>query len=62
MLGFLPIFGAAIAGYAGMPPLVIAASAIALASLSYAEHYRLYRRGQELGLSEVLEGTMPRSV
>lgn len=62
MLGFLAIFGAAIGGYAGMPPWVIAASAIALASLSYAEHYRLYRRGQELGLGGLVEGTMLRSV
>ena len=62
MLGFLAIFGAAVGGYAGMPPWVIAASAIALASLSYAEHYRLYRRGQELGLTDILESTMLRSV
>ena len=58
MRGFLAIFGAAIGGYTGMPPWVIAASAIALASLSAAKHYRLYRRGQELGLSDVLDRTM----
>ncbi|MFT7573896.1 MAG: hypothetical protein ACI9XZ_000258 [Alphaproteobacteria bacterium] len=52
MLEFLAIFGAAIGGFAGMPPWVIAASAIALASLSYAENYKLYRRGQELGLTD----------
>lgn len=61
MLEFLAIFGAAIGGFAGMPPWVIAASAIALASLSYAENYKLYRRGQELGLTDVLVSTVSRS-
>ena len=55
------MFGAAIGGYAGGPPWVIAASAIALAAISYSEHYHLYRRGQELGLTDVLEGTVLRS-
>lgn len=54
MLGFLAIFAAALAGFGGLGVWAVGASAIALASLSYAEHYQLYRRGQELGLTEAL--------
>jgi hypothetical protein len=61
MLGFLAIFAAALSGFGGVGIWAVAACAIALASLSYAEHYQLYRRGQELGLTEVLRGTVVRS-
>lgn len=61
MLGFLTIFAAALAGFGNVGLWAIAASAIALASLSYAEHFHLYRRGHELGLTEVLRGTALRS-
>jgi hypothetical protein len=61
MLGFVAIFAAALAGFGGLGVWVVGASAIALASLSYAEHYQLYRRGQELGLTEVLRTTTLRS-
>ena len=44
MLGFVTIFAAALAGLAGLGAWAVGASAIALASLSYAEHYQLYRR------------------
>ena len=61
MLGFVAIFAAALAGFGGVGVWTIGACAIALASLSYAEHYQLYRRGQELGLTEVLRSTTLRS-
>ena len=61
MLGFLAVFAAAVSGFAGLGIWAAAACAIALASLSYAEHYQLYRRGQELGLTEVLRATVMRS-
>ena len=61
MFGFLAIFAAALAGFAGVGVWAIAASAIALASLSYAEHFSLYRRGQELGHLDALRGTALRS-
>ena len=61
MLGFLTIFAAALAGFDSVGLWAIAASAIALASLSYAEHFQLYRRGQELGLTEILRSTTLRS-
>ncbi len=61
MLAYLAILGAALAGLAGVAPWAIAASAIALMSISYAEHHRLYQRGQELGLTDMLEWTLLRS-
>lgn len=61
MLGFVAIFAAALAGFGGLGVWAVGACAIALASLSYAEHYQLYRRGQELGLTEVLRTTTLRS-
>lgn len=61
MLGFLTIFAATLAGYAAVAPWAIAAAAIALSSISYAQHSRLYERGQELGLSQVVETTVFRS-
>ena len=61
MLGFLTIFAAALAGFGGLGLWAVAAAAIALASFSYSEHQPLYRRGQELGLTEVLRGTVVRS-
>lgn len=61
MLGFISIFAASVAGYADVGVWAIAACAIALASTSYAEHHALYRRGQELGLSDTLRGAVLRS-
>jgi hypothetical protein len=61
MLGFTIILASALAGFGGLGIWAIAACAIGLASLSYAEHYQLYRRGQELGLTEVLRSTTLRS-
>lgn len=61
VLGFLSVFAASLAGFGGVGVWAVAACAIALASLSYAEHYHLYRRGQELGLTEVLRGAVLRS-
>jgi hypothetical protein len=61
MLSFVAIFAAALAGFGGVGMWTVAASAIALASLSYAEHYSLYRRGQELGHIDALRSTALRS-
>lgn len=61
MLGFLMILAACIAGYGNLGVWVIAASAIALASASYAEHHALYKRGQELGLTDTVRATVLRS-
>lgn len=61
VLGFISIFAASVAGFANVGLWAIAACAIALASTSYAEHHDLYRRGQELGLTDTLRGTVLRS-
>ena len=62
MLGFISIFAASVAGFANVGVWTIAACAIALASTSYAEHHALYRRGQELGLTELTRATVLRSL
>ncbi|MCB1503678.1 MAG: hypothetical protein KDJ47_01765 [Hyphomicrobiaceae bacterium] len=61
MLGFLLIFSASLAGYAGVAPWAIAAAAIGLASISYTQYHRLYERGQELGYSDLVDATIVRS-
>jgi hypothetical protein len=61
VLGFISIFAASVAGFANVGLWAIAACAIALASTSYAEHHVLYRRGQELGLTDTLRSTVARS-
>jgi len=61
VLGFIPIFAASVAGFANVGIWAVAARAIALASTSYAEHHALYRRGQELGLTDLTRATAVRS-
>jgi hypothetical protein len=58
MLVYAATFIVSLGGYAGLPIWVIGVGTIALASLSYAEHYRLYRRGAELGMFEQIDSTM----
>ncbi len=62
MLSFLIIFGAALAGYAGVAPWAIGAAAMGLASKSYADRYQLIRRANEMGLSDAVEGTLAGSL
>jgi hypothetical protein len=61
LLGYLAVLGAALAGYAGLAPWAIAATAIALAALSRSQHFELYRRGQDLGLTRAINVTGLRS-
>lgn len=62
MLAYLAILGACIAGYAGVGPWAIAAAAIALTSLSYSEHYDTYQRGRALGLLNIVDTALVRSL
>lgn len=62
MLGFFALAGAMLSGYAGVPPYAIAVAAIAMASISYAEHGHLYQRGRELGLTTIINNTLLRSL
>jgi hypothetical protein len=61
MLGFVTIGVAALAGFIGLDMRAVVACAIALALLSYAEHYPLYRHGHELGFYGVLRSAVLRS-
>lgn len=61
MISYLAILGAALGGLGGLQPWIIAASAIALASLSYTEHSHLYDRGHALGLSRLVNTTLLKS-
>jgi hypothetical protein len=61
-LGYFAILGASIAGYAGVGPWVIAAAAVALASLSRGYHGELYERGRELGAFRIVDAVMLRSL
>ena len=61
-LGYLAILGASLAGYAGLGPWVVAVAAIALASLSRADHGLTYERGRELSLYRIIDSVMLRSL
>jgi hypothetical protein len=58
MLAYLTIFSASIAGFASAPAWVILLASIALVSLSFAEHYRLYQRNSGLGMTELVDTTL----
>ncbi|MEL7542250.1 MAG: hypothetical protein AAGJ70_00585 [Pseudomonadota bacterium] len=60
-MGYFAILAAVIGGYVSMPPWIIAASALALTMLSYAEHADLYRRANDAGLHSEAWGTLLRS-
>jgi hypothetical protein len=58
MLAYLTIFTASVSGFAGAPVWVVGLATIALASLSFAEHYCLYQRGSELGFFNLVDTTL----
>lgn len=62
MIGFLLIFGASLAAYAGLGVWVVGAATIGLASLSYAERHGLYQRASEVGATAMADRTMLGSV
>lgn len=61
MLAFLAIFGAGVCGYALVPLYGWLAAAMALASVSWARHYVLIRRGLEAGLDHAVGDALLRS-
>lgn len=61
-MGYFAILGAVLAGYTAMPPWSVAVAAIALVSLSYAEHYRIYERAYDAGFDDEAGLTLLRSV
>jgi hypothetical protein len=58
VLSYLTIFAASLCGYASIGIWSVGAATVALASLSYTEHYGLYRRGAELGLFRQIDATL----
>jgi hypothetical protein len=58
MLAYLTIFAASVSGFAGAPVYVVGLATLALASLSYAEHYSIYQRGSENGLFDLVDTTL----
>jgi hypothetical protein len=62
VLGYLTIFATSLCGYAGMSFWTVAAGTLALASTSASEHFSLYKRGAELGLSRQVDETLLRSL
>ena len=61
IFGYFAIFGASIAGYAGIGPWAIAAAAIALAALSYGQHDDLYEQARSIE-SRVVDLVLLRSL
>jgi hypothetical protein len=62
VLGFLAIMAVALCGLAGAPAWTVPVAAIALASVSYARHYLLFRRAADLGLQDAVDHTLVRSL
>ncbi len=58
MLGLLAILAVALCGLTAAPAWTVAISAIALASVSYARHYALFRRAADLGLQDATDQTV----
>lgn len=61
MIAYTAIFAAALSGYAGVGLWAVALTAVALVSISQAEHAGLYRRGKALGLTDATNATMLQS-
>ena len=62
MVGYLAIFGAALAAYAGLGLWAIGASGIALASISHFDHAHAHERGRELSLHGIIDSVVVRSM
>lgn len=62
MLAYLAIFGSAVAGFADAEPWAIAVAAMVLASISFVQHSDLYDRGRAMGLVELLDLALLRSI
>lgn len=57
-MGFIAIFGAAVAGYAGLPVSVVLIAAGALFLMSLAHHDWLYAEAQRAGLRRTTAAVM----
>lgn len=62
MLAYAAIFLASVAGYAQFSALVVPVGAVILATISYIENVRLYRRAAALGLQAQIDSTLMSSI
>ena len=62
MLGLICILAVAICGLLAAPAWSVPISALALASISYARHQRLFRRAADIGMQEAIDQTLIGSV
>jgi hypothetical protein len=62
MLAYLTILAAAVAGFAGAPPWVIAIPAIALSSMSFLKFADLYERARHARLFSVVDFVVVQSI
>jgi hypothetical protein len=58
LLTYATVFLMSLCGYAHVPVWSIALGALGLTALTYAKHYRLLKRGTELGLFDLVDGTL----
>ncbi len=61
-MALLAIFAAGICGYAHMPVLAWIIAAMSLATLSWAQHFGLVRRGAEAGMEGEVGEVLMRSL
>lgn len=62
VLGFLCILTVALCGLAATPAWSVPVAAVTLASVSYARHYALFRRADDLGLQDAIDQTLAESL
>jgi apolipoprotein N-acyltransferase len=62
VLAFLTLFAAGLCGYAHSSPMSWPAAALALSSISWAQHYLLIRRGLDDGFGDAVSVTLTGSL
>jgi hypothetical protein len=58
VLGFICLLTVALCGLVAAPGWSVPIGAVALASVSYARHYGLFRRATDLGLQDAIDQTL----
>jgi hypothetical protein len=62
VLAFLTLFAVGLCGYAQSSAMSWPAAALALSSISYAQHYLLIRRGLDDGHGDAVSATLTSSI
>ena len=58
LLTYTTVFAMCLCGYAHAPVWTIVLGTLGLTALTYAKHYRLLKRGTDLGLFDLVDGTV----